>query len=104
MIKVLQLLCPRRHAIVATAFDDQSENAQTFKAQFEECVRGGKLGKHCGICGSIHLVWEEKDSKFPSVDVALRVMKVLQVANLATRALLDSRGETFDAQAKLRRN
>jgi hypothetical protein len=97
MVMLIQLLCPERHCVMAGAYEQGAET-------FESAVKGMKaqmqvmgVADYCGICGSIHLEYEEQATTFETLRDALKPLLVLQAVNLKTRAKMDAEGKTYDS-------
>lgn len=92
MIYLTQYLCPLRHCIMASAFDgDQTTTAQSEAAILARMVEL-KINPWCGICGSAELHFETGRTRFPSLAVAMPILKIAEEDNLRTRKYLEESG------------
>jgi len=89
MIWITQWLCPRRHCVIAVAWDDQEMTP-------EEAVRRGEhaftqsVNRWCGICGgSLHE--EQWRTEFYTMEKALPHIKAIEQANLRARSIMGGR-------------
>jgi len=89
MIWITQWLCPRRHCVIAVAWDDQEITP-------EEAVRRGEqaftqdVNRWCGICGgSLHV--EHGRTRFNTMEKALPQLKAIERANDRARSIIGLR-------------
>lgn len=80
-VRIIQLLCPSRHCIVATAYEspDGSEIPELIPRlleKFDAFVASG-ANRRCGICGSTDLKPEDRATAFTTmVDAAPHLSRV----------------------------
>ena len=99
-IWIVQLLCPKRHAIAGIMYEkDHDIPGRTERLIREELQRLNARWR-CGICGSDKLVFEHAPTKFDTIEEAQVPAIALQEANLRTRQLLDAAGLTVDSQER----
>lgn len=97
MVKIVQLLCPQRHAILAAAY-------QEGKGSFLECCDGieelvgpqGPFKRKCMLCGSIDLHFEEGQTPYQTMKEAAPHLRAMQEANIKSRMILDAQGKTLE--------
>jgi hypothetical protein len=99
-IRMIQLLCPERHCIVAALHDDAIDAGQKHVDQLEAMFFGSnsQLQRRCGICGSEQLVYEDRITEFPTIETAYCAMNSEMIRQMASRALMDQLGLTADAK------
>lgn len=87
-VHIVQHLCPQRHCIMGGAFvvgeKTYEEVVETIK-RFEAEMR---IHPWCGICGSHKLEFEERATRFNTMDEARPELARLQQANLAALELI----------------
>ena len=97
MVRLVQLLCPSRHCVLAlpyvpgespvpdtTVFLTEENAAGFLKEGFDELVGAG-LQAWCGLCHSRELVYEDRETKFRTMDDALPELQEEAAKNNATR-------------------
>jgi hypothetical protein len=97
MVKIVQLLCPQRHCILATAYEEE-------RANFEDACKGlelmvsevGPYKRQCMICGSRDLRFEEGTTKFKTLVEAAPALTQTMYENIETRRELDRMGKTIE--------
>lgn len=112
-IYLIQMLCPKRHAILAAMLDADADKAtdyaQGFKnlvlaaASGEEIIPGApKINPWCGICGARSDTWTVESAKTPytSMEQAKGEGEKVQRANLETRAYMDASGQSYDSKRR----
>lgn len=111
MIYLAQLLCPKRHCIVATALEyadgqvpDPNANRQALEKLAHDLFTRLGCNKRCGICGSTVLKWEQGRTNFKDKFEAMRALQVGQEEQLFTRAMLDVMGISFDVKQAAKNN
>lgn len=109
MIKMLQVLCPDRHAISALVFNTASCSEAQAREQVQEFFdtekRHGRLRAHCGICGAPERkwLWEVRVMEEQDFLEAVKSVKAAEQLQLRTRGLLDRLGLSYDSLARRRR-
>jgi hypothetical protein len=88
-VRLVQLLCPARHAIMAMAYQSQDgaeepEMATRLRAAFEELLRLG-ANPWCEICRSRDLHTEDSPTPWESIETALPHLKQLEREQAAAR-------------------
>jgi len=90
MIWITQWLCPRRHCVIAVAWDDQELTAEEAERRGEQAFTQG-INRWCGICGdSLHV--EHGRTKFNTMEKALPYIKAIEQANLRARSIMGVAG------------
>lgn len=89
-IKIMQFLCPKRHCIVALAFDGETMTETEAQAALKNGVKALHFNGRCGICGSGDLRFETGETKFESLAEASSHLIVEEQKNLRARSLIES--------------
>ncbi len=74
-VRIIQLLCPSRHCIVATAYESKDgqaipEMTDRLRESFEQLVTAG-LNPWCGLCQSKSLTYEDQPTIFRTMAEAM---------------------------------
>lgn len=74
-VRIVQLLCPSRHCVVATAYESEDgepipEFTDRLRASFEARVVK-ELNPWCGLCRSTALTYEDEPTVFRTMAEAL---------------------------------
>lgn len=90
-IKIIQLLCPKRHCIFALAFDS-AETDDTAALSFAEIkwtrMTAKDVDPWCGLCLSKDLTFEIGTTRFTTMDEAAPALKASENAQILARALI----------------
>jgi len=90
MIRIIQLLCPHRHCIVATVYEsDDGEEMPAKTVEFRAAFEAAPLNPWCGICGSKRLIYEDRPTRFPTMEEALPFLNQSSRDQMKTRAYID---------------
>jgi hypothetical protein len=89
-IWLVQYLCPSRHALCATPYEQPTDQAEIEGKLLAEMHRLG-FNPWCGICGSRDLHFEHGRMAVQDWDEALRRLQAVQADNIASRAVIDAR-------------
>lgn len=100
MVRLVQLLCPQRHSIIAAAYEEGSSTFDQVVRMMEKRVRELGINGWCGICGSHDLRYEEARTKAKTLAEIMPALKEAEASNLATRAALNAAGETYDQKLR----
>ena len=100
MLHIVQLLCPERHCIMGTAFDDRDMTFEEAKSGIQEFMRAANVNSWCGICGSHKLTFEMAKLKYDTMEEAAMHLAKAEIENILTRIKLDSEGKSFDSQGR----
>ena len=87
MVKIIQLLCPARHCIIAAAYTDDEER-QTFEAGIPALMKLSGINPWCGICGSTDLHFEAGETQFETLAEAMPVLKGVEAAQIETARII----------------
>lgn len=92
-VRIVQLLCPSRHCIVAAAYESADGEpdpamAAHMKGMFDAGVKTGALNPWCGICGSRELWHEDMPTRFQTMEEARPVIEEEERKQAATREML----------------
>lgn len=86
MIYLVQYLCHNRHCIIAAAYEDgKGETFATVQKQMLDRLKELKANPWCHICNSMTFHFEQARTKFPSMEVALPILKLAEMDNLLAR-------------------
>lgn len=89
MIHLVQLLCPKRHCVLAAPFDpNQGGTFDAVVEQLKKYVETHALNPRCGLCDSRELTYEDGTTKFETMDEALPHFLENQAKQLLTREFL----------------
>lgn len=85
-VRIIQLLCPQRHCIVAIAYESPNgeeipENAQ----KLNDGLKSHGLNPWCGICGSKQLQCEDRATGFRTLQEAQPHLEANERAQAITR-------------------
>jgi hypothetical protein len=95
-IRIVQCLCPKRHAILAIAYtpadltDDDVTEALT--SQVRSMIQHGVLDPWCGICGATAWHCEIGQTAFATMEEAAPHLKDIEAENLRARNFLRTQG------------
>jgi len=92
MIHVIQCLCPDRHCIFGMAYDPADISPEEAMQGFREVVQAALdrqlANPHCGICGSTAWQYEDRATKFKTIEEARPVLEESERAQAIARAVL----------------
>lgn len=89
MLRIVQLLCPKRHALSAALYDDDKhDQAAAAKMIEDEYAKQGGV-KRCGICGSEDIKTEDGKSAEQDPKTAQRNMTEAAVQNMVARLRIE---------------
>ena len=88
-VRIVQLLCPSRHCIVATAYESSDgaeipEMAERLRESFADWVKHG-ANPWCGICHSRDLRAEDRPTRFATMAEAAPHLAENAAAQAVTR-------------------
>ncbi len=90
MICITQLLCPQRHCVLASVWDDAESSADTAEPQlrdtFQSWVASGKLNPYCGLCRSETLHCETGVTPWQTMEEALPYIREQERQQAIVRA------------------
>lgn len=96
MVRIVQLLCPERHCLLACAYEEGTGSFQESCEALGGMIKRGMFNDWCGICGSRVLHYEEGVTKFKTLAEAGPHLGATAAANAKARAELDARGLTYE--------
>lgn len=91
-VRIVQLLCPSRHCIVATAYESEDgqpipEMAERVRTWFDEMVAKG-ANPWCGICQSRTLIPEDNETIYGTMAEAMPFLQEASDRQAFTREYL----------------
>jgi len=89
-VRIVQLLCPSRHCIMATAYESpDGEEIPEIAARLRERVDGliaaNEMNPRCGLCFAKTWRYEDHPTNFTTMKEALPALRQAERANAATR-------------------
>lgn len=85
---ITQCLCPRRHCIMAAAFEEKdrapNEGNSVLRQELEKLFAQGELNPWCGICYSKDLTYETRRTRFATMEEAMPVLHETEINSIAT--------------------
>jgi hypothetical protein len=102
-VHVTQCLCPKRHCIIALAweegeavpgcgdlvFKDSADACRGVETLIDLFIKDGQINPWCGICKSSTFSYEDGLTRFKSLDEAQPELQKLQLGNLLAMAAND---------------
>jgi len=88
-VRLVQLLCPERHCIVASAYEEGAAEGPKVSSELLDRMHELGIEKLCGICGSRDLNFEDSLTGFGSIEEAYAPLMEAQTANLLSRMEFD---------------
>lgn len=113
--RIVQCLCPERHAILAIAISPDAkftdaEALEALKLAVDAALAGnaeelglGRINPWCGLCGAAATTWRYElghSGVYEDWEDALTTLKALERSNRATAALLELLDASYDAQLR----
>lgn len=89
-VRIVQLLCPARHCIVASAY--QSEDGEcdpAYPLKLLESFRHSGGEHRCGICGSTDLHTEDRPTRWATLAEAEPILRAEEAKQALSRAVID---------------
>lgn len=90
-VRLVQLLCPERHCVVASAYEEGVSEGPKVSSSLLDKMHDLGIEKKCGICGSAELQFEDSPTRFGSIEEAYAPLMEAQTANLLSRMEIDRR-------------
>jgi hypothetical protein len=91
MVRIIQLLCPLRHCIVAGAYEGAEAPNESvmvgFRADVQKLLDSNAINPWCGICHSRVWHYEDGRTKFATMEEAQPFIDQTQRENEATRRM-----------------
>jgi hypothetical protein len=95
-VRVVQCLCPKRHAIMAIAYvpgDIIDEDVvEGMRDEINSMKLRGVIDSWCGICGATDWHFEVGQTAFATMEEAKPHLKALEAENLRARNFLRTQG------------
>lgn len=93
-VRIIQLLCPARHCMMAVAYESATGEALPDKMQaFQESVKIGfgarVFNPWCGICRSHQLVYEDGATIFKTMEEAMPFLREMEKRQAWTRKFFE---------------
>lgn len=94
MVRLVQCLCPARHAIMATAYEPETIKPEDAIAALRRAIAGalriGALNPWCGICGARDSQWayEDNQTRFHTIEDAKPELARLEQENAKAREMV----------------
>lgn len=82
MIRIIELLCPARHCVIAAAYNPQTSNGPEVIGMLGERRKALKLNPWCGFCGSTDLQYEDAETRFDDMESAMPALKAAEQDNI----------------------
>ena len=96
MVRLVQLLCPNRHCIVAAPYEESKSSPSQAQAELAATFKAMCFKPWCAICGSPDLRYEDSATHYQTMQDAAQPRTEQMLAQLNTRAALDQAGLTHD--------
>lgn len=95
-VKLIQVLCPERHCIIAIAYDDTDKDDAAalldFQGKFHFLVDSGAMNPWCALCGSKDLKFDVGTTGFANLAEAEPILLAHQAAQMQSQmAILAAR-------------
>jgi hypothetical protein len=90
MVHVMQLLCQRRHCIVAISYDDREMHREGAETALQSLVAKVKPGP-CAICGLSEFHIEDGTTPFETLDEARPELERLEALQFLSRQAIRAR-------------
>jgi hypothetical protein len=88
-VRIVQLLCPSRHCLVAAAYTSPDglaiDHARTLLMEWFSALRTAGAGEKCGICGSGDFTFEDAPTVFATMEEAEPYLRHCEAQNAAVR-------------------
>ena len=88
-VRIVQLLCPERHCIVAGAYEEGNGNSDATIESLKEMLGALSIDDRCGLCGSTDLQFEDALTKYATMREAAPKLAETARRNQRTRALIE---------------
>jgi hypothetical protein len=92
-VRIVQLLCPQRHCIMALPYEspngeEQSVRSAALRLTFTRLVEEKTLNPWCELCKSRELFCEDMPTKFATMDEAKAPLLAQEAAQMATQLMI----------------
>lgn len=92
-VRLVQLLCPNRHCVVAAAYLPGESTFDEAVAFLRNQLQSLEAEWRCGICGSRRLGFEDAETRYDSLAQAAPELAREQAAQLHTWKVIDDQRE-----------
>ena len=97
MIHLLNYACPLQHSIMACAWDSNGEHSlEEIQLRFVAYMKQQGIVGRCAICGSLETHFDDRETKFKTLEEASPHVAQEALKQLITRAMLEASGKMFD--------
>lgn len=100
MMMLIQWLCPARHCVLASVYQQGEEEFAAACAALEKLAAERGIAKRCGICDSRDLRWEEKATRYQTLEEMWPVLLAEAHKNRAAQMALRKRGMFFSEERR----
>lgn len=101
MVKLVQLLCPQRHCLVASMYEEERSSFEEACTMLRDMLAPkGPFNPWCALCGSHELHFEQGNTSFKTLVEAGPTIDETARKNAESRALLESLGMTYEQRKK----
>lgn len=94
-VYIIQCLCSRRHCIYGIAYDPKQlahDVAMTgFQQLIADWIANKTMNPWCGICESQVWTYEQRRTKYQTMEEAKPEMKALELEMMLSRMVIDAR-------------
>lgn len=96
MIRLIQLMCPERHCLLAFAYDADDMNPKQAADSMRETLRylreqPAAFIPECGICKSLELHTEDGETAWDTIEEARPHLQQMEIEQLEARLILRAR-------------
>ena len=99
MVRIVQLLCPERHCVLAVAYESQKPMAEDpcrhVEQRFQEAVEARMLNPWCDICRSRDLHTEDGPTRFATLERTSPDFGRSVLHSKTSRTLMPNRGRPY---------
>jgi hypothetical protein len=89
-VRLVQFLCPHRHCIVAGAYEEGQGSKEKTIGILQDSMRALGIEERCALCGSTDLEFEDRLTKYATMQEAAPALGETAQKNAMTRELIDS--------------
>ena len=94
-VYIIQCLCPNRHAIYGIAYEPEQLSHDVAMTGFQQLIADWIANKYmnpwCGICESRVWTYEQKPTKYQTMEEAKPELKRLELEQMLSRMQIDAR-------------
>ena len=88
-VRIVQLLCPRRHCIIAGAYEEGSGTSAHTTRALMEMMTALSIEERCALCNSTDLKFEDALTKYASLGEARAALEATERRILESRAVIE---------------